>query len=152
MRSILSHTALAAALLAALPASHADERVGVQIRCTRDGGKCPAPPAPPAPPAAPLPPPPPPPGPAPDGEPGTAPPPALPVLPVPPVPPAPPAIPQPPAPRIPAVPAAAHAACAGKAPGSALTWTLAEGEVMRGTCARRDGRMVFRLRSYALER
>jgi len=124
MQSILSCTALAAVLLATLAPAQGAEHVGVRIHCTGDGGKCPPP----------L---------------------VLPAPPVPPAPPAPPAIPhppQPPQPRIPAIPAAAHAACAGKAPGSALAWQLDEGEVMRGSCARRDGKMVFRLRSYALER
>jgi hypothetical protein len=49
---------------------------------------------------------------------------------------------------LPEVPAEAHAACAGKANGSTLTWTLAPGETMRGQCERVDGRMVFQLRSY----
>jgi len=143
MQSILSCTALAAVLLATLAPAQGAEHVGVRIHCTGDGGKCPPPPVPPAPPLAPV---------APPAPPGMA---ELPAPPVPPAPPAPPAIPhppQPPQPRIPAIPAAAHAACAGKAPGSALAWQLDEGEVMRGSCARRDGKMVFRLRSYALER
>jgi hypothetical protein len=49
---------------------------------------------------------------------------------------------------LPEVPAEAHAACAGKTDGSALAWTLAPGETMRGLCERVDGRMVFQLRSY----
>ena len=72
----------------------------------------------------------------------------------PPPPPAPPAPPIPPAPPAPppltSVPAEAHAACANKAAGSALTWNLGEGEVMKGVCAKRNGRMVFVLRSYEL--
>ncbi|WP_198120381.1 hypothetical protein [Massilia rhizosphaerae] len=69
--------------------------------------------------------------------------------PAPPVPPAPPAPPAPPPPpRLPSVPAEAHAACASKPAGSALTWDLSEGGVMTGVCARRDGKMVFVLRSY----
>jgi hypothetical protein len=49
---------------------------------------------------------------------------------------------------LPEIPAEAHAACAAKADGSTLTWTLAPGETMRGVCERVDGRMVFQLRSY----
>lgn len=71
--------------------------------------------------------------------------------PPPPAPPAPPIPPAPPAPpQLPSVPAEAHAACANKAAGSALTWNLGEGEVMKGVCAQRNGRMVFVLRSYEL--
>jgi hypothetical protein len=62
-----------------------------------------------------------------------------------------PPVPAPPAPpRLPPVPAEAHAACANMPVGSALTWDLGAGEVMKGVCARRHGRMVFVLRSYAL--
>jgi hypothetical protein len=76
-------------------------------------------------------------------------PPTPPTPPVPPVPPVPEAPPAPPAPPpLPEIPAEAHAACAGKANGSTLTWTLTPGETMRGLCERVDGRMVFQLRSY----
>ena len=44
----------------------------------------------------------------------------------------------------------AHAACANKTKGSALTWDLGGGEVMKGVCAERRGKMVFVLRSYEL--
>jgi hypothetical protein len=73
------------------------------------------------------------------------PPPAPPAPPAPPVPPVPP-----PPPEVPPVPAEAHAACAHKAAGSALTWPLGEGEVMKGICANRNGKMVFVLRSHEL--
>jgi hypothetical protein len=56
----------------------------------------------------------------------------------------------PPPPKVPPIPAGAHAACASKAAGSALTWRLGEGEVMEGVCARKNGKMVFVLRSYEL--
>jgi hypothetical protein len=69
--------------------------------------------------------------------------------PVPPVPPAPPAAP--PAPAIPDVPAAAHAACAGKRAGTSITYVIGKGESMSGTCESEAGKMVFILRSYALE-
>jgi hypothetical protein len=106
---------------------------------TAKNSPCVLPPVPPAPPAAPAPP---------------APPaaeadmPLPPLAPVPPAPPAPPAIGAPPAPPLPAVPADAHAACAGRANGSVVSWTLGPGETMRGRCERADGRMVFQLRSY----
>jgi hypothetical protein len=87
-------------------------------------GKCPPPPVPPMPPMPPM-------------------------APLPPVPPAPPA--PPPAPVIPDVPAAAHAACADKRAGSAITYILGKGESMTGTCESEAGKMLFILRSYALE-
>jgi hypothetical protein len=61
-----------------------------------------------------------------------------------------PPVPAPPPPKLPPVPAAAHAACAARPAGSALTWNLGEGEVMKGICAKRDGKTVFVLRSYEL--
>ncbi|MBW8898151.1 MAG: hypothetical protein JF619_08575 [Massilia sp.] len=123
-----------------------DEHVHVEFHCSTTPGKCPPPPeppAPPAPPAAPVPPAPP----AADaGERGV--PPAMPPL---------PAVPAlasipapPPPPKVPPVPAEAHAACATRPAGSALTWNLGEGEVMKGVCAKRNGRMVFVLRSHEL--
>ena len=75
-------------------------------------------------------------------------PPGLPALPAMPALPAVP--PPPPPPKLPPIPAAAHAACASKPAGSALTWRLGEGEVMEGVCARKNGKMVFVLRSYEL--
>ncbi|WP_371766894.1 hypothetical protein [Massilia sp.] len=76
---------------------------------------------------------------------------APPAPPVPPRPPAPPAPPvPPPPPKLPPVPAEAHAACVGKPAGSALTWDLGGGEVMKGVCAQRNGKTVFVLRSYEL--
>jgi hypothetical protein len=53
---------------------------------------------------------------------------------------------------VPAVPAAAHAACAAKPAGSAMAWKLGEGEFLRGVCGRKNGRGVFTLRSYELDR
>jgi len=98
-----------------------DEHVHVEIHCKTFTGKCKPPPPPPVPPAPPAPPAPP----GPDGERGVP-------------------------PAVPSVPAEAHAACANKAAGSALTWNLGEGEVMKGVCAKRNGKMVFVLRSYEL--
>lgn len=110
------------ALLCTSSAAGAAEQVHVRMHCSHIDAKCPPPPPPPASPA-------------------------------PPAPPAPPAAPPvPPHPVIPAVPAAAHAACAGKQPGSTLTWKLGEGETMGGVCVRHDGRMMFDLRSYDLDR
>jgi hypothetical protein len=63
-----------------------------------------------------------------------------------------PAVPAPPPPpEIPDVPAGAHAACAGKAPGAEITFTIRQGEYMRGVCKREDGKMVFALRLYHLD-
>ncbi|WP_156116676.1 hypothetical protein [Massilia sp. 9096] len=59
--------------------------------------------------------------------------------------------PPPPAPRLPAVPSEAHAACASKAPGSPLTWTLRRHETMSGLCERQDGRMRFVMQRYDLD-
>jgi len=119
-----------------------DEHVHVEIHCKTFTGKCKPPPPPPVPPAPPAPPAPP----GPDGERGV--PPAVPSVPAVP---ALPSIPEPPPPpKVPSVPAEAHAACANKAAGSALTWNLGEGEVMKGVCAKRNGKMVFVLRSYEL--
>jgi hypothetical protein len=140
-------TVLIAALSAAFApaAAHADEpRVQVHIHCSTTSPastRCPPPPAPPAPPkppAAPQPL-------VPDAD-GRLPPP-------PPVPAPPPvvAVPPVPEPKLPAIPAAAHAACAGKTEGSALTWKLGPNETMGGVCTRRDGKMVFQLRSYDLQ-
>jgi hypothetical protein len=113
-----------ALFLATLLLAAAGSQAAVQIDCTPStSGPCvvPAPPAPPTPPAPPAPP-------------------AM---------PAPPAIPAPPPPpALPAVPPEAHAACAARADGSKLAWTLGPGETMRGLCERVDGRMVFQLRSY----
>jgi len=113
------------ALLCASSAAGAAEQVHVRMHCSHLDDKCPPPPPPPSPPAPPVPP-------------------------MPPV--APPAPPAPPHPAIPAVPAAAHAACAGKQPGSTLTWKLGEGETMGGVCVRHGDRMTFDLRSYDLDR
>jgi hypothetical protein len=52
---------------------------------------------------------------------------------------------------VPDVPAGAHAACAGKAPGSAVTYTIGKGEYMRGVCEREDGKMAFMMRVYHLD-
>lgn len=52
---------------------------------------------------------------------------------------------------MPQVPAGAHAACAGKAAGSSLTYLIAQGETMSGTCERKGGTMHFALRSYSRE-
>ena len=118
----------------------ADQHVHVSIHCKTTTGKCKPPPVPPAPPAPPAPPVPP----APDAaEAGVLP--TLPALPALPAIPAPP-----PPPKLPPVPAEAHAACAAKPAGSALTWDLGGGEVMKGVCAKRNGKTVFVLRSYEL--
>lgn len=94
----------------------------VHYECrSKDGGKCPPPPEPPVPPAPPMPP-------------------------IPPVPPAPP-----PMPVLPAIPAGAHAACAGKTPGSTLTWVIKKGETMTGSCEKEGGKMVFDLHAYHVE-
>ena len=124
----------------------ADTHVHISIHCKTTTGKCKAPPVPPAPPAPPVPPAPPAP-PAPDGHEAGVPP-ALPAIPA--VPGVPPVPAPPPPPKLPPVPAEAHAACAAKPAGSALTWNLGEGEVMKGVCAKRNGKTVFVLRSYEL--
>jgi hypothetical protein len=105
----------------------------VHVECTANHGKCPVPPVPPVPPAPPAPPPP-----LVDGV--AIAPPAMPALPAPPAPPPPPTVPD--------VPAAAHAACAAKAPGAMVTYTIGQGETMRGTCEREDGKMVFVMWQY----
>lgn len=129
-----------ALFLAALLLAADGSEAAVRIDCKpARSGPCVTPPAPPAPPVPPAPLPP-----HVDADAAYAP-----IPPAPPVPPALPAIPAPPAPPpLPDIPAAAHAACAGKADGSALTWTFGPGETMRGLCERVDGRMVFQLRSY----
>ncbi|MDB5976211.1 MAG: hypothetical protein JWR07_2971 [Nevskia sp.] len=99
-----------------------------QYTCKSANGKCPPPPVPPIPPAPPAPP----------ALPSMA---ALPALPAPPA-----------APPMPAIPAAAHAACAGKSAGTTLTYMIAVGETMTGTCESEDGRMLFILRSYSVDR
>jgi hypothetical protein len=138
---------LGAAMLPALAQTTGDdgpdEHVHVEIHCKTTTGKCKPPPPPPAPPAPPEPPAPPAPPGADAGERGV--PPAIP--PVPAVPAVPP-IPAPP--QLPPVPAEAHAACADKPAGSALAWDLGKGEVMKGVCTQRNGRMVFVLHSYEL--
>ena len=136
--AILLGAAMLPALAQTTDDNGTDEHVHVEIHCKTTTGKCkppPPPPAPPAPPAPPVPPAPP----GPDDERGVPPVPAISPVPAP-----------PPPPKVPPVPAEAHAACANKAAGSALTWTLGEGEVMKGICANRDGKMVFVLRSYEL--
>jgi len=136
---------LGAVMLPAL-AQATDEHVHVSIHCKTATGKCKAPPVPPVPPTPPAPPAPPAPS-VPDvGEAGA--PPALPPIPAVPGVPAVPA--PPPPPKLPPVSAEAHAACAGKPAGSALTWDLGGGEVMKGVCAQRNGKTVFVLRSYEL--
>jgi hypothetical protein len=78
--------------------------------------------------------------------------PAVPAMPAMPAMPALAAIPAPPPPpKLPEVPAGAHAACAGKAVGSEVTYTIKPGEYMRGMCEREDGKMVFELRLYHLD-
>jgi hypothetical protein len=68
------------------------------------------------------------------------------------VPPALPAVPPPPpVPELPAIPAGAHAACSGKAPGAEITFTIKQGETMRGVCKRENGKMVFDLMAYHLD-
>ena len=141
---------LGAAMLPALAQTTDDNgpdvHVHVEIHCKTTTGKCKPPPPPPAPPAPPIPPAPPAPPDADTVERGV--PPAIP--PVPAVPEVAPVPVPPPPPQLPSVPAEAHAACANKAAGSALTWNLGEGEVMKGVCAQRNGRMVFVLRSHEL--
>lgn len=75
-----------------------------------------------------------------------APPPVPPMPPMPPVPPVPPAVPP-----MPDIPAAAHAACAGLSAGTTMTYVIRKGETMTGTCESENGKMLFVLRSYALE-
>jgi hypothetical protein len=118
--------AIALPVFAQAPAPVADghgpnRHIHIRVDIQCDDGDCPPPPAPPAPPGPPAPP-------------------------APPVPP-----PPPPLPPMPPVPKAAHAACADKAEGSTLTWTLRKGETMQGVCARHDGKMVFQLRHYELD-
>jgi hypothetical protein len=115
----------------------------VHVECHQAKGKCvpPTPPTPPAPPVPPAPPAPPPPGP--DG--------ATIAMPAPPAIPPLPALPAPAPPKIPDVPVGAHAACASKAEGSSVTWTIRKGETMTGVCEREDGKMVFQLRRYDLD-
>jgi hypothetical protein len=144
--AILLGAAMLPALAQTTDDNGTDEHVHVEIHCKTTTGKCkppPPPPAPPAPPAPPVPPAPP----GPDADDWGAPP-AIP--PVPAVPAVSPVPAPPPPPKVPPVPAEAHAACANKAAGSTLTWSLGEGEVMKGICANRNGRMVFVLRSYEL--
>jgi hypothetical protein len=136
---------LGAVMLPAL-AQTSDEHVHVSIHCKTTTCKCKPPPPPPAPPAPPMPPAPPAPPPRDASESGT--PPALPAIPAVPGVPAVPA--PPPPPKLPPVPAEAHTACANKPVGSALTWDLGGGEVMKGVCAKRNGKTVFVLRSYEL--
>jgi hypothetical protein len=52
---------------------------------------------------------------------------------------------------MPRVPPEANAACAAKKPGDSVVWQLEQGGTMRGTCARRNGRMVMQLRSYTVD-
>ena len=74
---------------------------------------------------------------------------APPAPPGPPAPPSPPAPPAPPAPPpMPTVPAAAHQLCADKAVDSDVSYRPRPDEIMRGTCQRKDGKMVFALDSY----
>jgi hypothetical protein len=73
-------------------------------------------------------------------------PPTPPAPPVPPIPPAPPAPPE-----LPEVPAGAHAACASKAEGVSVVYTIRKGETMTGVCERKNGKMVFQLRRYDLD-
>jgi hypothetical protein len=141
------------ALLAALCAVAGASFATVHVECKQGHGKCvaPAPPAPPTPPAPPALPAPPAPPAVPLGSeevPAVAPPamPAMAAMPAPPAIPAPP-----PPPKLPEVPAGAHAACAGKAVGSEVTYTIRQGEYMRGVCEREDGKMVFQLRLYHLD-
>ena len=127
--------------LLAAQAAHADDPLRVHIDCKAEGVKCPVPPAPPPPPPPPFPPHPP----AMNGGPATGT--ALP--PPPPPPPAPPPAPTlPPVPAFPPLPPAVHAACTGQAEGRQVILDLRPGETMRGECVKRDGKMVFRMRSY----
>lgn len=113
------------AMSVTLPAS-AHER---HCKC---GDAMAAPPAPPAPPNAPHPPN----APNPPSLPGM---PDMPALPAPPAPPAPP--------PAPVAPAQAHAACAGKAPGTKLTFSTKRGTTMSGTCERDNRGMYFEVYS-----
>jgi hypothetical protein len=110
-------------LFAMLCAAAGASSATVHVECKTEHGKCP-PPASPALPAMP----------------------ALPVTPALPAIPAPP--PPPPPPKVPDIPADAHAACAGKTPGSELTYTISKGEYMRGVCEREDGKMAFVMQVY----
>jgi hypothetical protein len=145
MKTTIFGILLGAVVLPAL-AQTMDEHVHVSIHCKTTTGKCKAPPVPPVPPVPPAPPAPPAP-PVPDAHEAGVPP-ALPAMPA--VPGVPPVPAPPPPPKLPPVPAEAHAACASKPAGSALTWDLGEGEVMKGVCAKRNGKTVFVLRSYEL--
>jgi hypothetical protein len=145
MKTTIFGILLGAVVLPAL-AQTTDEHVHVSIHCKTTTGKCKAPPVPPVPPVPPAPPAPPAP-PVPDAHEAGVPP-ALPAMPA--VPGVPPVPAPPPPPKLPPVPAEAHAACASKPAGSALTWDLGEGEVMKGVCAKRNGKTVFVLRSYEL--
>lgn len=141
MKTTIFGILLGAVVLPALAlAQDTDQHVHVSIHCKTTTGKCKAPPVPPVPPVPPAPP-------VPDAHEAGVPP-ALPAIPA--VPGVPPVPAPPPPPKLPPVPAEAHAACASKPAGSALTWDLGEGEVMKGVCARRNGKTVFVLRSYEL--
>ena len=48
---------------------------------------------------------------------------------------------------MPAVPDEAHAACAGKAPGTSMTWTRQRGVMMSGSCERDSKGMYFDVQS-----
>jgi hypothetical protein len=130
LSALLCAAAHVSAAPARAPATPANVGAAVIVHdCSADIRNCPPPepPVPPAPPAPPMPP-------------------------MPPAPPMPPMPPMPPAvPPMPTIPAGAHAACAGKSVGSALTWVIAAGETMTGTCERKSGKMVFALNSYHIE-
>jgi hypothetical protein len=139
---------LFAALCVSAGAVHAADQSTYVYTCKskRDCPKPPVPPAPPAPPMAEMPP-----VPAVPAA-GMYGPPVMPAPPAPPAAPAPPAPPAPPPPlRMPDVPKAAHAACATKAAGSSLTFTVGKGKVMAGYCERENGKMVFHLEAYHSE-
>jgi hypothetical protein len=134
--------ALCALLLAVAGTSSAT----VRFQCDQPHGKCvppklPVPPTPPAPPAPPAPPPP-----VAGADGSTIAMPALPALPPLPAIPAPP-----PPPKLPDVPDGAHAACAAKAEGSSVVYTIRKGETMTGLCERENGKMVFQLRRYEVD-
>lgn len=134
-------------LVAVLYATAGASSATVDVTCKVKHGKCKAePPAPPAPPSPPAPPQPPAPPPPPDGDNGSF---RLPSLPALPHMPALPAIPAPPPPpKVPDVPAEAHAACAGKAAGTEITYTMRPGQWMRGVCERDGKQMAFMMRRY----
>jgi hypothetical protein len=141
-------------LMTVLCAAAGASSATVDVTCNVKHGKCkaevPAPPAPPAPPAAPAPPAPPvPPSPPPDADNGSFRIPPMPPIPRIPAIPAMPSVPAPPPPpKLPDVPAAAHATCAGKAEGTEVTYTIREGEWMRGVCERDGKQMAFMMRRY----